>query len=328
MKKKFLSGICIVLFFGCLFFLISGKIKKPDSNIVTDKSFAPAQSEQNNRTERNISPKNTSDKIISKDNTSPKNSSKDKIVKENLSKKDTSDTNTANIMIEKDGNLFLAEGNINEAFSFLPGYKKIPVQMENINENFIQVFKCLQKSEKRKNETPLERLDGAGISVNYNYQGKDCFLTLYSAADNQSVLVNISGGDFLYSEMLVSKEAHQFIHKQSGWKEFDLAKLNQINSITAQIVEGYQASNETVIFSKDETKDIINSLLSSAYVTDEGSCGYNIQLQFYKDDNFLYQGYLSGDSCAQIGLESQYFHIDSDTIRQIYKKLNYDMPVR
>lgn len=140
-------------------------------------------------------------------------------------------------------------------------------------------------------------------------------------------MVNIRGGETGYSEMLVSEEVFRFIHELSGWKEFDVSQLNTITSMTAQVSKGYQAGDQIVTFSESETKEIIDMLVHSAKVTDEGACGYNIRVNLYRDEALLYQGYLAGDSCPEIGLEGQYFLIDSDIIKGIYEKLSYDMPV-
>lgn len=108
---------------------------------------------------------------------------------------------------------------------------------------------------------------------------------------------------------------------------FDLAQLQTVDAMTAQVVAGYQASDLIATFSEEETKNMMEKIVRSAEVTDEGKCGYHVLIMLYKDDVLLYTGYLAGDSCTEIGLESQYFHVESSVIEEIYKKLDYDMPV-
>lgn len=231
------------------------------------------------------------------------------------------------IVIEKDREVMMAQGDINEVFYFLPGYKDVPVAKENIKKELEHVLICLEKAQRRKSDEPLPWLDGAGVKINYVYEGEDVSLEMYSTYEDNCVMVNINGGGMQYSEMYVSEDLFHFIHELSKWEEFDINQLNMVTTMTAQVVQGYQASKRVASFSEEETKKIMEQFIHSAEVTDEGSCGYNIQINLFQDGVLLYQGYLAGDSCAEIGLESQYFMIDSDIINEVYKKLDYEMTV-
>lgn len=186
---------------------------------------------------------------------------------------------------------------------------------------------CLEKAQKRKSDDPLPWLEGAGVKISYEYEGQAVSLEMYSTYEDNCVMVKINGGGMQYSEMHVSEESFHFIHELSKWEEFDINQLNMVTTMTAQVVQGYQASKRVASFSEEETKKIMEQFIHSAEVTDEGICGYNIQISLFQDGVLLYQGYLAGDSCAETGLESRYFMIDSDIINEVYKKLDYEMTV-
>ena len=66
---------------------------------------------------------------------------------------------------------------------------------------------------------------------------------------------------------------------------------------------------------------------SSAEVIDWNNGCYHLLVKMFKGDALTYHAYLSGDSSPTIGIETQFFSIESDIVREIYRELGYDMSV-
>ena len=231
-------------------------------------------------------------------------------------------------LLEEDGKLRFPSGVVTEVSYLLPGYKKVVVDKEVFCENIEKIFDFLSKAELKTSETPYSPMDGAGLMVDYIHNNQGTQIRLLTSYDRKTVFVRFDTEKINYdSKLILSDELSQIIHQLSGWKPFDIDNLKEIDSISIQGVSGLISSDLVVTFSGEQARDLLDRMSSSAEVIDWNNGGYNILIKMYKGEVLTYNAYLSGDSSPTIGIETQFFKIDSGVVRDIYKALGYDMKV-
>lgn len=232
------------------------------------------------------------------------------------------------ITFEIDGHFYLPDGTINEVAYFLPGYKSVSLNDKKSFTATKKILDDLKNTPKKTNDISYSIWDGAGLTIGYSLENEKLKIQLYTAYNMKTIYLRITGEEkTYYSEYFISEPISQSIHEISGWEEFQLESLKDINNIKIQVVDGYQANDTIITLDGENVKDLLLRIIDSAEIADQGNSGYNIKVEMYRDNNLLYNGYLSGDSYPAIGIESQYFKIGSDIVTELYEKLGYDMPV-
>ncbi|MDD4001003.1 MAG: hypothetical protein PHX62_08975, partial [Bacilli bacterium] len=257
-------------------------------------------------------------------------SAKNRIEKETPLKKQVSlikgEKGIGKFLLDEDGKLHFPSGVVREVSYLLPGYKKVVVDKKAFCENIEKIFSFLSKVEIKTSETPYSPMDGAGLMVDYIHNNQATQIRLLTSYDRKTVYVRFNTEDLNYgSELILSDELSQIIHQLSGWKPFDIDNLKEIDSISIQGISGLASNDLVVTFSGEEARYLLGKMRSSAEVIDWNNGGYNILIKMYKGEVLTYNAYLSGDSSPTIGIETQFFKIDSDVVRDIYKALGYDM---
>jgi len=302
MRKLFaILLICVVGLSGCAF----------DKNKTTDKNISEEQATPS--TDATESP------VDSMESDSPD--------KELLSIK--GDETLDDFSINENGRLHFPSGVVNEISFFLPGYKKVVLDKEEFREDIEKIFDLLTQTKLKTSETPYSPMDGAGLRIYYAHNNQVTELELFSHYNKKTVLVRFftEGSHLNDSENILSEELSEIIHQLSGWKTFDTATLNEIDSMSFQFIDGIPASDSIVTLSGEQARSLLDRMSSSAEVIDWNNGGYHLLVKMFKGDVLTYNAYLSGDSSPTIGIETQFFSIESDIVREIYRELGYDMSV-
>jgi hypothetical protein len=161
----------------------------------------------------------------------------------------------------------------------------------------------------------------------YAHNNHETRIDLFSCYNRKTIITRFNTDEKSQGDMMISEELNQIIHLISGWQPFDLTKLNEIDSMHIQVIEGEQANLPAIRLSGKKTRNILGRIKGSAEIIDCNNGGFNILIKMYKGEVLTYRAYLSGDSSPTIGIETQHLKINSNIVREIYKELNYDMPV-
>lgn len=310
MRKLFaILLICVVSLSGC----------SSDKNKTTDKNISEEQADIKQEVSAMPSTDATESPVDATES--------DSLDKELLSIK--GDETLNNFSINENGRLHFPSGVVNDISFFLPGYKNVFLDKEEYRKDIEKIFDLLTQTELKTSETPYSQMDGAGLRIDYAHNNQVTQLELLSHYDKKTVFVRFSTEDNLLhdSEDILSEELSEIIHYLSEWKTFDTAALKEIDYMSIQVISGIQASDSIITLSGEQARNLLDRMISSAEVIDWNNGGYNILIKMFKGDVLTYNAYLSGDSSPTIGIETQFFKIDSDIVQEIYKELDYDMEV-
>ncbi|GEM_PF-3362243 len=310
MRKLFaILLICIVSLSGC----------SSDKNKTTDKNLSEEQTDSTQEVSATPSTDATESPVAPKELVSGDEEFLSIQGEEELDK----------FILEKNGSLRFPSGGVKELSYLLPGYKKVVLDKEAFCENIEKIFSFLAKAELKTGETPYSPMDGAGLRIDYVHNNQVTQIELLSYYNNKTVFVRFNTGDNVNydNKVILSEGLSQIIHQLSGWKTFDTENLKEIDSMSIQAISGVQASDLVIILSGDQARNLLDRMSNSAEIIDWNNGGYNIMVKMYKGEVLTYNAYLSGDGSPTIGIETQFFKIDSDIVQEIYKELGYDMTV-
>lgn len=220
-------------------------------------------------------------------------------------------------------------GELTAAKFSLPGYKSVLIDIDEYRDSIMLVFELLQKAPKWDCSEAYSPLCGAGLHLTYCDESQTYSIDLFTNSDGKRIALNTDPMTDGPGRTIVSKELYSLIHEISGWKPFDIRQVTEIDAMSVQIMPMQnelkdKASDDAITIEGDELRKLMELLVQSAKVDDESSCPFNVSVIMLKNESIKYRGYLAGDSCPQLALETQYFKVDKEFLRQIYKKIDLD----
>lgn len=227
-----------------------------------------------------------------------------------------------------DNGILYPSGNIISVYYSLPGYKAVPIDMHKDEDSILAVFELLASARRWDYSEEYVPLTGASLHIEYADAANSYQVDLYTHSDGKRILFNpypITEGP----GTMVSEELCRLIHDLSNWKPFDMQQIVGVDAMKVQTVpsengtqEQTSIDTEAIVIEGAELNELIDLLVTSAKVDDEGRGAYNVSVILMKNGIEMYHGYLCGSNkSTMIHFETQYFRVDKEFIRRIYQKI-------